>query len=194
MTTHSATTRAATALVVLVALAGCAAGPAAQPAVERVDERTAVTVVTLPEPLLYTGAKGDLGQPLDLALGPVEINRMGEKTWYLWVSLLGGDLRDADPRLVVVAGGARLLELAPLPKDFVPPLSRSPYSRPADWATERYYAIPADELARLHGREGLAVELYPPAGPPWRFEPWSGSARELDAWLERQLPLQLAAR
>lgn len=175
-------------------LAGCAAGPAASPAVERVDERTAVTVVTLPAPLLYSGAKGDLGQPLDLALGPVEINQMGEKAWYLWVSLLGADLRDGDPRLVVVAGGETLADLAPMPKEFAPPLSRAPYARPADWATERYYAIAASELVRLHGRDGLVLALAAPGGPTWRFEAWSGSARDLDAWLERQLQPQLAAR
>jgi hypothetical protein len=191
---RAAAARSALVAAAALVLAGCAAGPAAPSAVERVDERTAVTVVTLRAPLLYSGAKGDLGQPLDLALGPVEINRMGERTWYLWVSLLGADLRDGDPRLVVVAAGERLVDLVPMPKEFAPPLSGAPYARPADWATERYYAIAASELARLHGRDELVVELAAPGGPPWRFEAWSGSARDLDAWLERQLQPQLAAR
>jgi hypothetical protein len=181
-------------LAALMTIGGCATGPAAQPAVERVDERTAVTVVTLGKPLLYSGARGALGQPLDLAVGPVEINRMGEKSWYLWVSLLGADLRDGDPRVQLVSGGERLVDLAPMPSEFVPPVSRAPYPRPAGWATERYYAIPAAELARLHGRTGLIVEVAAPTGETWRFEPWNASARDLDAWLERQLQTQLATR
>jgi hypothetical protein len=185
---------AAGLFAVAVLAAGCAGGPPSQPAVERVDERTAVTVVTLPKPLLYSGARGALGQPLDLAVGPVEINRMGQKSWYLWVSLLGADLRDGDPHVRIVAGGERIVDLAPLPAEFAPPVSRAPYSRPADWASERYYSIPASDLARLHGRTGLAVEVETPAGERWRFEPWEASARDLDAYLERQLPTQLASR
>ena len=190
-------TRMLASLVVVTApavLGGCAAGPADAPAVERVDERTAVTVVTLPKPLLFAGAKGALGQPLDLAVGPVEINRMGAKTWYLWVSLLGDDLRAGEPRVIVVAGGTRLLELAPLPADFAPPVSRAPYARPADWATERWYEIPAADLARLHGGMPFVVELRTPAGVTWRFEPWDADGRGLDAYLERQLGTQLAGR
>jgi hypothetical protein len=181
-------------LAALAFAAGCASGPSAEPTVERVDERTAVTVVTLPKPLLYSGARGGLGQPLDLALGPVEINRMGEKSWYLWVSLLGADLRDGEPRLRLASGGERLADLAPLPSEFTLPTSRAPYAQPADWASERYYAISASELADLYGRAGLTVEVSTPAGETWTFDPWDASAANLDAWLQRQLQTQVAAR
>jgi hypothetical protein len=176
----------------MLAATGCAGGPPAQPAVERVDEKTAVTVVTLPKPLLYSGARGTLGQPLDLALGPVEINRMGEKRWYLWASLLGADLRDGEPRLSFVSGGERLADLAPMPKEFVPAVSEAPYARPADWATERYYEVTADQLAALAGR-ALAVELAWPGADSWRFEPW-GDQDALTAYVQRQFGGRTAAR
>jgi hypothetical protein len=176
----------------VLAIAGCAGGPPGQPAVERVDEKTAVTVVTLPEPLLFSGARGTLGQPLDLALGPVEINRMGEKRWYVWVSLLGADLRDGEPRLWLVSGGERLVELVPLPKEFAPSVSEAPYARPAHWATERYYEVAPDQLAALAGRT-LAVELAWPGAGSWRFEAWNDQAA-LTAYVQRQLGERTAVR
>jgi hypothetical protein len=180
------------AAVATLAVAGCAVGPPAQPAVERVDEKTAVTVVTLPKPLLYSGARGSLGQPLDLALGPVEINRMGEKRWYLWVALLGADLRDGEPRLWMVSGGERLAELVPMPNEFVPAVSEAPYARPADWATERYYEVTSEQLGALAGRP-LVVELVWPSAERWRFEPW-GEQEALTAYVQRQVGGRTAVR
>lgn len=179
--------------VAVLALGACAAGPVPQSSVERVDERTAVTVVTLPKPLLFSGARGPRGESLDLALGPVEINRMGEKTWYVWASLLGGDLQDGDPRLRLVSGGTTIVDLAPAPAGFSPPVSERPYRRLADWATERWYEISAGELARLYGLPDVTAEIDGSAGS-WRFDPWEASVATLDAYLRDQLQGRVASR
>jgi hypothetical protein len=177
-------------------VAGCAAGPVDPdgPIVERVDERTAVNVVTLDRPLLFSVARGAPGQALDLALGPVEINRQGDRTWYLWGALLGADLGAGEPRLRVLAGDEVLVDLAPVPPGRTLPVSARPYAKPADWATERYWPIEAAELARLQGRTGLRVELASPGGTPIAFEPWDAELAALDAYVASQVRTRLATR
>ncbi len=185
-------TRVSCAALVLV-LAGCASTPPAQ-TVERVDETTAVTVVTLPAPLVFSGPRGPMGQPLDLSLGPVEINRQGVRTYFLWAALLGDDLSRGEPRLRLTAGGETLAELAPEPVGTTLPVTRAPYRRPADWASERWYAIGAAELARLYGRSGLAVQIAGADGQWLSFAPWDDRAAALDAFVAAQLGSQLATR
>lgn len=180
------------ALLAVGVLAGCAGGPATA-VDERVDERTAVTVATLPRALVFSGTRGTLGQPLDLSLGPVEINRMGTKRWYLWAALAGGDLRTGDPHLRLYAAGTRLVDLAPAPVDFRPPVSHAPYPRPADWVTERWYEISAEQLAGLRGQRGVVAELAPAEGDALRFEPWDPALGGLDEFVSSQLSTQLAA-
>jgi hypothetical protein len=174
-------------------LAGCAAVPTAA-VEERTDERTAVTVATLPKPLLFTGARGDDGAMLDLSLAPFELNRQGRKTWYVWVSVLGADLGKGEPRLRLVSGTETVLDLAPEPATFMPPLSRAPYEKPAGWATERYYAITTDDLARLQGRTAFDAEVVAPSGSVWRFTPWDAQFDALSAYLGEQLQGRVATR
>jgi hypothetical protein len=134
-------------------LAGCASAPV-DPLVESLDERTAVTVVALSEPLLFTSTRSTPSLPDDVALGPVEINRMGEKTWYLWVNRLGGPQESATlARLRIVAQGATLLELEPLASDVRLPVSGPPYRPLAEWAAQAYYPISADEAAESRGSD-----------------------------------------
>lgn len=189
--TPPAAARAFCAALVLV-LAGCASAPSEM--VERVDEKTAVTVVTLPSPLVFSGPRGGVGQPLDLTLGPVEVNRQGARSYFLWAALLGDDLSRGEPRLRLTAGGETLVELAPEPVGTTLPVSRAPYRRPAEWASERWYAIRAAELARVYGRSGVAVEIGMADGQWIPFTPWDERVAGLDAFVAAQLHGQVAAR
>lgn len=192
---HARETRGAALAACAVLLAGCATAPV-DPVVETLDRKTAVTVVALAEPLLYTSALGSPSRPDDVAVGPFEVNRMGQKSWYLWASRLGG-AQDSPglARLRIVANGTTLLELEPLAGDAPLPISAPPYPPLADWATSAYYPVSAEDLARLQGVGGLAVELPSQDGTWTRFEPWPGrSARALDEFLERQLSGRVAGR
>jgi len=182
-------------LAFALALAGCGAMPGGDGGgalQERVDERTAVNVVTLSEPLLFSTARSRPGMSEDLALGPVEINRQGERSFFLWTNLLGGTERRAAPRLRLVAGGEVLLEvqLVAPPNDL--PVSRPPYRRLAEWAFEAYYPVSPEDLARLRGRGDLVAEIADGGG--WlRYEPWARTAA-LDTFIAGQLTEQVATR
>lgn len=190
---HGSTKTAAATLAAVLALSGCAVEPTAAVA-ERTDERTAVTVATLAKPLLFTGARSSTGAPLDLAVGPFELNRQGRKSWYVWVSLLGEDLAVGEPRLRLVSGTQTVIDLAPAPPSLALPLSGAPYEKPAGWATERYYEISADDLAKLYGRGSFDAELARADGLTWRFAPWDAAFDRLDAYLAEQLQGRVATR
>lgn len=187
--------RVAAALGTIVLLGACAGAPV-ESVVESLDERTAVTVTALPEPLLFTSALGTPTSPDDVALGPFEINRMGQKSWYLWVNRLGGTRESATlARLRIVADGVPVVELQPLAGDVQLPLSAPPYRPLADWAAQAYYAITPEELAQLQGRARLAVELPSARDGSWvRFDLWQGRAAALDQFVERQLAGRVAGR
>lgn len=172
----------------LVALAGCAGVPE-RPIAERVDERTAVNVVTLARPLLYSRARGGPLTTLDLFVAPVEVNRMGERTYYLWTSLLGDVPGGGSMRLRLVAAGEVLLEPAPLPPGRALPVSVPPYEAPASWAVERYFTVTPEELARLRGHPDLRPEIAGGAGQWLEFDPWEVDSAGLDAFITEQLAL-----
>lgn len=184
----------AAVLAAAIAVGACAGGPPEVPVAERTDERTAVTVATLPKPLLFTGARTATGVALDLAVGPFELNRQGRKSWYVWVSLLGEDLAAGQPHLRLVSGAQTVLDLAPAPVGAALPISASPYEKPAAWASERYYEISPDELGRLYGQRSLDAEIVRADGTVWRFEPWDLQLDRLDAYLAEKLQGRVATR
>lgn len=191
----NSTAMARAAMLATALLVGaCAGGPPAEPVAERTDERTAITVATLPKPLLFTGARTATGVALDLAVGPFELNRQGRKTWFVWVSLLGEDLAASRPHLRLTSGTETVLDLAPVPVDAALPISTAPYEKPAPWATERYYEISAEDVGRLYGQRTLEAEIARADGTVWRFEPWDVQLDRLDAYLAEKLQGRVATR
>lgn len=189
------TRRALVAAGAALLLAACAAAPVDE-VVESLDPKTAVTVAALAEPLLYSSTVGAPSQTDDVAIGPFEVNRMGEKSWYLWANRLGGPDQEASlARLRIVSDGETLLELEPLAADVRLPVSSPPYRPLAEWAASAYYPITAEELARLQGRE-LSVELPSARDGRWlRFESWQGRrASGFDDFVSRQLAGRVAGR
>lgn len=181
------------AVAALALLVGCAAAPSSgEPVVERLDDRTAVTVVTLPAPLLYarTGAGTALVPASDIAIGPVEVNRMGERSYLLWTSLVGYDGPPLRLRLVATQ---LVVEPTPLVAPRLP-FTLSPYRSSGAGAGDQYYAISRADLKRLEGRADLAVEIAASDGGWVRFEPWEPTAAALDAFIARQLSSAVASR
>lgn len=182
------------AVAAAAALCGCAA-PTATLA-ERVDERTAVNVVTLGRAMLYTASPTATTAKLDLSYGPVELNRQGQKSWYLWVSVLGVDTDRpgaAITRFRLLADGAPLVTPVPVPADGLP-ISTRPYTRVAEWATEGWFALTAEELASLYGRGDLVPEVALGDGQWVRFEAWDVDTGALDAYISAQLSGRVAGR
>lgn len=168
-------------LGLLCLVAGCAA-PLPSPA--RLDS-SGLTVVTEPDAAMFanpirtvaTGAR-------DYAyLGPVEINRMGNRRYYFWVGLASTidqdyvqrELPDADTLVLIVNGEPMLLPLSEWTTDLdVPPYESS---------APVYAVFSADtsisQIQRIANAE--FVELYLVAGDALdaRYLPWD---RQWLAW------------
>ncbi len=92
---RSMSLRATRGAIIALLLAGCASQSPVK-SVDRMDERTAVTMGVLQEPLLFIESElYDIldttpNQPTMIYLGPVEWDRSGEYTYGLWVEIAPG--------------------------------------------------------------------------------------------------------
>ena len=149
-------------------LTACAAAPDNEVR-EQLDERTGVTVTRMKEALQFYSPLPELGlQATSFAyLGPLEVNRMGTRTTYLWLSVLpGNDAREPDPtqsekptRLLLVVDDERFeLQIAASSAGEID-LGARAYPRPADWAREGYWSTSPELLARLANAGSLLLEI-----------------------------------
>ncbi len=150
-------------------LAACATTP--QTGVREIlDERTGVTVTSMQVPLEFYSPRPERGlQAASFAyLAPLEVNRMGKRDTYLWLSVLRGDDDDSDESAPAASGppGLRItLEGEALEPAFVSANARElgmglpVYERPADWVGEAYYAVTPQEIARLAAASALVLQL-----------------------------------
>jgi hypothetical protein len=162
---------------------------------ERLDERTGVTVTSMDAALQFYSPQPERGlQATSFAyLGPIEINRMGQRQTYLWLSvLLGEEERDRDSpptqlvlQLRVLADGATL-EPQPVSSDRGEiGLGHRVYERPADWVGEAYYAISSEQLAQLAAADTMMLEIVVPGAEPRRYEAWKADLSGLRSFVKR---------
>ena len=164
-----------TALMALV-LSACAASTQAT---SRLDVN-GLTVVTLDEAIVLArpgrqlaAAAGDYAY-----LGPVEINRMGKRDYFLWVglastidrSLVGVPAPDVQVLAVVIDGRPMLLPLALWSTE----LDQSPYKTLAPlYATFAAHAS-LDQIRRISNAESVEVHLVSDSGVTRRYQKWQG--------------------
>lgn len=180
--------------VVAATLAACA--PVGTSNVrEQLDERTGVTVTTMAAPLEFFSPLPERGlQAASFAsLGPVEINRMGQRQTYLWLSVLPGeDERERDTggtgpelRLQIFAAGTALEPAYVTADGREIGLGQRVYERPADWIGEAFYLISAAQLAQLAAADALLLELSAPDQESRRYELWKSDLAGLRDFVQR---------
>ncbi len=180
--------------VVAATLAACA--PVGTSNVrEQLDERTGVTVTTMAAPLEFFSPLPERGlQAASFAsLGPVEINRMGQRQTYLWLSVLPGeDERERNTggtrpelKLQIFAAGTALEPAYVTADGREIGLGQRVYERPADWIGEAFYLISAPQLAQLAAAGALLLELSAPAQESRRYELWKSDLAGLRDFVQR---------
>jgi hypothetical protein len=173
-------TRPAFILCALAALGACATMTTARPPElsERLDERTGITVTTLDRPLEFFSPLPERG--LDAAsfadLGLAELNRMGTRSYYLWLSVLWGrtDPHRVDaPKVSSIAldiGGDSIVFDAA--RRVEPPSRLRLYAPEADWSEELSFALSIDQARAISHAGSLALEVTTSSGAEYRFTLW----------------------
>jgi hypothetical protein len=152
----------------LVLLSACGTQSAIKP-VEYLDDRTAMTVGSLKEPIelvpsLRQGGLHvitNLGKRLSFAyIGPVEWDRSGSIVYGLWVHIAPGtdhpigDIRSNAALTIVLDNGTRVLT----PID-APQLGRGAYQPVASWGQTAYYELTVEMLKQMAASEKLELNV-----------------------------------
>lgn len=149
-------------LLVSLALAGCASVPD-EPVREVLDPNTGTTITRLGQPVEFiaeaTRTRGD--DPFAYA-APFEVNRMGARRTYLWLSVPGPI---AAPHFLCEGRAVALTRHRESAE--VIGISRPVYSSPAPWAEDGVFEISAELLTCL-GRD-KAPALLLSAAPEDEF-------------------------
>jgi hypothetical protein len=171
------------AIVIVCLAGGCALQSATKP-VEYLDERTAMTVAALKDPIEFTprtasGATSRMiGKRVSFAyLGPVEWDKAGAYEYGLWVHVAAGsdwtvaDIRSPSAVTVVLDEGS--VELVPID---APQLGRGPYQPVASWGQTAYFQLNVDMLRRMAASQKLNLDVRGADGSTATFVP-SGDTR-----------------
>jgi hypothetical protein len=149
-------------------LSACAETSSIKP-VEYMDDRTAMTVGSLKEPIelvpslhqgglrVFTG----LAKKVSFAyLGPIEWDRSGAIVYGLWVHIAPGtdlavvDIRSAAALTLILDGGTRVLK----PID-APQLGRGPYQPVASWGQTAYFELTVEMLKQMAASQKLELNV-----------------------------------
>jgi len=154
--------------LILVLLSACASQSSIKP-VEYLDDRTAMTVGSLKEPIelvpsVHQGGLrviSSLTKKISFAyLGPVEWDRSGVIVYGLWVHIAPGndhpiaDIRSPAALTLVLDGGTRALT----PID-APQLGRGAYQPVASWGQTAYFELTVEMLKQMAGSEKLELNV-----------------------------------
>jgi hypothetical protein len=157
------------AVVVSSVLMNACGTPGSIKPVEYLDDRTAMTVGSLKEPIelvpsLRQGGLHiitNLGKRLSFAyLGPVEWDRSGSIVYGLWVHIAPGndrpiaDIRSSAAITIVLDNGTRVLT----PID-APQLGRGAYQPVASWGQTAYFELTVEMLKQMAASEKLELNV-----------------------------------
>ena len=162
---------------------------------EQLDERTGVTVTSMQAPLEFYSPQPERGlQAASFAfLAPLEINRMGQRDTYIWLSVVRGtDVRGeaavvtpGPPDLRISLGG-ETLEPAFVSADARQlGLGQRVYERPAHWVGEAFYAVTPEQIARMAAASLLSLELLTAGEETRRYDLSKPELAGLRAFSER---------
>lgn len=165
----------------LMTLAGCQS--LGSPEVnERLDEVTGTTLVTEHEPLIFARGQPRYSRSARdyVYLGPVEINRQGQRQYYLWVGLASTIDRDnastgGAGEVLFIESRGELMELPLEPWSvLLGGLDHVDAYDPVLDPSEQYgVLVTLDQLTRLDGIDLQEIYLQAPPARSRRYVRWS---------------------
>lgn len=171
-------------------LAACAAStPVIQ---ETLDPGTGVTVLRSTAPMIFfRDNSGQAAHARDyIYVGPIEVNRMGARSHYLWLgiwSTIRDDERQLDNRagfdnvILFVDGEPFPLELAGWTLDSIG-VTEPVYVKPVASAADAYYEVTLDQIRLLAAAQ--RIELRVGSVRPMHYELWDQQGPARDALVE----------
>jgi hypothetical protein len=166
------------AVVLLIELlAGCASEPSTK-AVEYTDDRTAMTVGSLKEPIEMVPSVRStgivfFGKRTSFAyLGPIEWDRSGSLVYGLWIHVAPGsdrsmaDIRAPASLTLILDSGPQAL----VPID-APPLGQNAYQPVASWGQTSYFELTAAMLKLMAASQKLQLDVRAVDGSIVSFVP-----------------------
>jgi len=180
------------AAALLTLVSACATTPELQ-LEERLDEHTGVTITTLDRPIEFFCARPDQG--IDAAsfadLGLAEANRMGTRSYYVWISVLWGRTDPQvpgapQPASITIEPGSAALAFDPA-KRVVPPSSVPLYAPPASWSSTWVFALTVREARTIARAPSLALTIEMRDGERQHFSLWKPPTRTLPLFADQLL-------
>ncbi len=169
--------RSTIAAIAVLAISACTTQT---PVTSRLDS-SGLTVVALNDAIVLARSARQLTVAArDYAyVGPVEINRMGQREHYLWLGLASTVDREfadlppvgAESLAILVDGQPMMLPLT----DWITELDRSPY----ETAVPLYATLSArtshDQIQRIAAAKSIEVHVISNTGPAARYRMWQGA-------------------
>jgi hypothetical protein len=164
-------------VLLLPLIAGCAAGSSGK-AVEYTDDRTAMTVGALKEPIeLVPSVRSSgivfFGKRTSFAyLGPIEWDRSGSFAYGLWIHIAPGsdqsmaDIRAPAALTLVLDGGPQVLVATDAPA-----LGQGAYRPVASWGQTSYFELSVEMLKRMAASQKLELDVRAVDGSTVSFVP-----------------------
>lgn len=174
---------------------GCAT--ASGPVSEKMDPLTAVTSTYSNSPLIVyrdTPSRAAFSKHY-VSLGPIEINKSGSYTYFLWLGIWStlqtndpAELQNGFESIVLVVDGEPLLfDIAGWTPASIG-TSESVYPKPFASSLDAYYRVTADQIRLI--AESTDVQLRTTGSSPLEFSLWGeqkSARRDLDAFIDRVL-------
>lgn len=153
------------AMLLAVALTGCAAAPTTAPR-EYLDEQTAATITVVQKPWIFTREQTAANAQRDyLHLYAIDVNRMGDHRQY-FAALQSASSADAPPPVLELKASGRVVTLEPVTQEprelgIAQPIAES-YTLTAAWS---YFPVDKQTLATLANGGDLEAHLIHAQGP-----------------------------
>jgi hypothetical protein len=181
----------AVSLHVLLATCSACAGGHGELLRQHLDERTALVLTGLGEPLVLYREQPQLAAHARdyVQLGPLEVNRQGNLTYYLWMGIWStidrgpGSDEGAKFDHVYLFVDGEPMELAL--GGSVPPFKAQDlrfYDKPVRSTVDAFYAVTADQLRRLGGAKDVYLVLG--TDERGRYDTWKWNSIALSAFAQ----------
>lgn len=183
-------------IVILLLVAGCSL--MGNSSGEQLDQQTGVTLSRADKPLiLYRDGSARAAHARDyIYLGPIQVNRMGDLRYYLWLGIWStiptadpAAQRDGFESITLFADGEplQLSNAGWLPGAIG--ASRSVYVRPVASAADAYYEVTIDQVRLIAGADDLRILTSGTIGGEYNL--WSrqnAAFVAFDQFVQRAIP------